>query len=241
MLTAPVSQRLLISEPYGHTSQHHCFLKNPANCRQNALGSPGISPNQPASTQLNTTKVSDNNHQYIAHVFVLNYAEDGFSGGSGRLAIIAHGGFSSGSWLANLIGPANMPGVRMILTRLIDPGSHIFTGADWHYPRNKAAFFNLRFTLQETGRNGVVFAHCPRHLMFMVMMAGQVNVNTGRRAVICKPPDSIPDADSSPSCAVIMSRAIVRPNPQPRPPRDGSARKNGSNRLVSNSPETPGP
>src|SRR5690554_606524 len=82
----PVTQGLFIGKTHGHTGLNHYFLYNPVNRRQHAFCCPGVGPDETARTQLDATKIPDNNHQYIAHVFMLNYAEDGFSGGSGRLA-----------------------------------------------------------------------------------------------------------------------------------------------------------
>src|SRR5690554_858786 len=227
MPIAPVPERLLDGKVQRHVSHHPGLLNSPRDRRQHAFSGARIGSHQASRPQLDATKIADHDHQYVAHILVLDHVQDGFSGGARGLAVIVHGSLGGRPGAAYLIGPAHMPGIGEILVGLCHQGSDLFPAVNRIHPGNKPALPDLGFPFQVLCRHRIIFTHDP--------------LRPGNTIVSLKPPSGWLTAVMVPPCLRMMSRAMASPSPQPAPPRDWSARKKGSNSCSRISSSTPGP
>src|SRR5690606_30659238 len=159
MPVAPVPQRLLIGTPEQHRYLHTCLLHHAINGGPDTFSGAGIGPNQATGSKLDTTKIADNDHQYVAHILVLNHAQDGLASGSGRLTIIIHGSLGRRAGPADLIPPADMTGIGVVAVGLVNVCSYVVPVTDGIHSGNKTAFLHFRFPLKVPCRNRVILTH----------------------------------------------------------------------------------
>src|SRR5690554_5353247 len=227
MAVAPVPQWLFIGKAKLHIRLHPRLLHGAPHFRQHTLGSACVGSHQAACAQFDTTKIADHNHQHIAHILVLDHVQNGLTCGTRGFTIIVHGGLCGRAGPAYLVPPANVPGIRKVGMGTGHVLAHLIPAAYRVHAGNETAFFHFRFPLKVSGRNRVIFTHDA--------------LSAGNRMFTSSPPPGWFRAVIVPPWAATMSRAIASPRPQPLPPRDLSARKNGSNRCCSSSSGAPGP
>ena len=144
--------------------------------------------------------------------------------GSRGLSVVVHAGLGRRAGRADLVGPTDMPGVRMVPPGLFNQCLHLITVVDGGNPGNEAAFPDRRFPLEGACRYRIVSAHALRPSDRSPSPGSSGPVNTGSHRVTWSPPPSTFLASTRPSWATTMSRAMARPSPQPRPLRALSAR-----------------